>query len=413
MYPSGEQSMTAIIIFCLAYLGIALGKIPGLVIDRVGVALLGAIAMVIFGVVTPEMAVQSIDLPTILLLYSLMIISAQLRLGGFYTWVAMKIVPYYTHPRLFLLATMLVSALLSAMLANDIVCFAFTPVLALSLVEAGLNPIPFLMGLAISSNIGSAATIIGNPQNMLIGQTGQLNFAQFFFWCSPPSFLALGAAYFIILLIYRQQISVVNEKKSMAHMSPGQPFDKWQTTKGIVAIIVLVLLFFYSIPREFSAIGIAGVLLCSRKMKTRDIMGLVDWHLITLFCALFVIIHGVARAGFLDIVMNQLSFMGMDLHNLPVLTGMSVILSNFFSNVPAVMVLIRFIDPLVQTQWYTLAVSSTFAGNLFLLGSIANLIVVEQASHYDIKISFWQHAVVGIPVTLSSLMVLLGWLWVG
>jgi Na+/H+ antiporter NhaD/arsenite permease-like protein len=172
--------MLATTIFCLAYFGIALGKIPGLIVDRVGVALFGAIAMVVFGVVTIESAVGSINLPTILLLYSLMIISAQLRLGGFYTWIALKIVPYYTHPRLFLLITMFVSALLSALLANDIVCFAFTPILALSLIEAGLNPLPFLIGLAVSSNIGSAATIIGNPQNMLIGQTGHLGFANFF-----------------------------------------------------------------------------------------------------------------------------------------------------------------------------------------------------------------------------------------
>ncbi len=402
--------MLAVTIFCLAYLGIALGKIPGLVIDRVGVALLGAIGMVIFGVVTPENAVKSIDLPTILLLYSLMIISAQLRLGGFYTWIALKIVPFYTHPRLFLLITMLVSALLSAVLANDIVCFAFTPVLALSLVEAGLNPLPFLIGLAVSSNIGSAATIIGNPQNMLIGQIGHLDFAKFFFWCSPPSLLALFTSYLIILWIYRKKIKAQKKKIYIEREQPRQPFDKWQTSKGIFAIFILIPLFFSSIPREFSAIGIAGVLLCSRKMKTRDIMGLVDWHLITLFCALFVIIHGVSQGNYLEMVMNRLSNMGMDLHNLPVLSGISVILSNFFSNVPATMLLIRFLDPLKQAQWFTLAVSSTFAGNLFLLGSIANLIVVEQASNFDIKITFSQHAAVGIPVTLASLLILLFWL---
>jgi len=404
--------MLAVTIFCLAYFGIALGKIPGLAIDRVGVALLGAIGMVVFGVVTPESAVKSIDLPTILLLYSLMIISAQLRLGGFYTWVAQKIVPFYIHPRLFLLVTMLVSALLSAILANDIVCFAFAPVLALSLIEAKLNPLPFLIGLAVSSNIGSAATIIGNPQNMLIGQTGHLDFAKFFFWCSPPSLLALFASYLIILWIYRQKIYGQEKKMYFEGKHPRQPFNKWQTSKGIFAILILITLFFSSIPREFSAIGIAGVLLCSRKMKTRDIIGLVDWHLITLFCALFVIIHGVSQSDYLGIVMNRLSNMGMDLHNLSVLTGTSVIFSNFFSNVPATMLLIRFLDPLDHAQWYTLAASSTFAGNLFLLGSIANLIVVEQASNYDIKITFSQHATVGIPVTLASLIILVGWLYI-
>ncbi len=402
--------MLAITIFCLAYFGIALGKIPGLAIDRVGVALLGAIAMVVFGVVTTEDAVKSIDLPTILLLYSLMIISAQLRLGGFYTWIALKIVPYYSHPRLFLLITMLVSALLSAILANDIVCFAFTPVLALSLLEAGLNPLPFLIGLAVSSNIGSAATIIGNPQNMLIGQTGHLDFAKFFFWCSPPSLLALFTSYLIIWWIYRHGFYHRERKRPIEREQSKQPFNQWQSLKGMIAILILTALFFTSIPREFSAIGIAGVLLCSRKMKTRDIMGLVDWRLITLFCALFIIIRGVSRGDYLNILMNQVSTMGINPHNLPVLTGISALLSNLFSNVPATMLLIGFLNPLEHAQWYTLAVSSTFAGNLFLLGSIANLIVVEQAANCHVKISFRQHAAVGIPVTLTSLLILLCWL---
>jgi Na+/H+ antiporter NhaD/arsenite permease-like protein len=402
--------MIAAAIFSLAYLGIALGKIPGLIIDRVGVALLGAIGMVVFGIVSPESAVRAIDLPTILLLYSLMIISAQLRLGGFYTWMALKIVPFYTHPRLFLLLTMLLSALLSAILANDIVCFAFTPVLALSLIEGKLNPLPFLIALAVSSNIGSAATIIGNPQNMLIGQTGHLDFARFFSWCSPPALLALFAGYLIILWIYRHRIYDQGQKTYAQRRQPRQPFNKWQTSKGIFAVGILILLFFSPIPREISAIGIAGILLCSRKMKTRDIIGLVDWHLITLFCALFVIIHGVSQTDYPDLIMNRLAHMGMDLRNLPVLTGVSGIFSNFFSNVPATMLLIPFLDPLEPVQWYTLSLSSTFAGNLFLLGSIANLIVVEQASNFDIKITFSQHAAVGIPVTLVSFLILLAWL---
>lgn len=402
--------MLAITIFCLAYFGIALGKIPGLAIDRVGVALLGAIGMVVLGVVTPENAIRSIDLPTILLLYSLMIISAQLRLGGFYTWVALKIVPFYTQPRLFLLITMLVSALLSAILANDIVCFALAPILALSLIEAGLNPLPFLIGLAVSSNIGSAATIIGNPQNMLIGQTGHLDFAKFLIWCGPPSFVALFAAYAIILWIYRKKIYDPEKKPVAKHEGPDHPLNLWQTAKGILAILTLMVLFFSSIPREYSSIGIVAVLLCSRKIKTRSIMGLVDWHLITLFCALFVIIHGVSQTDYPNLIVNRLFAIGIDLHSLPVLAGISAIMSNLFSNVPASMLLIHFLDPLKHTQWYTLAVSSTFAGNLFLLGSIANLIVVEQASSCDIKIPFSQHAAVGIPVTLASFLILFFWL---
>ncbi|TFG96546.1 MAG: anion transporter [Calditrichales bacterium] len=402
--------MVAVTIFCLAYLGIAVGKIPGLRIDRVGLALLGAIAMVVFGVLSPENAVRSIDLPTILLLYSLMIVSAQLRLGGFYTWIAMRIIPFYTYPRRFLMVTMVASAALSAILANDIVCLAFTPVLAQSLLRVKLNPLPFLLGLAISSNIGSAATIIGNPQNMLIGQTGHLDFAYFFFWCAPPTIAALLAAYLLIVFIFRNRFTSVGQAPLIDSPHAEPVLNRWQSLKGIIAILILITLFFTPIPREISAIAIAGLLLCSREMRSKDIIGLVDWHLITLFCALFVINDGIAQSGFLQIIMTQFSRVGINLQDLSILSGVSVIASNLFSNVPATMLLIGFIDPLIPAQWYTLAVSSTFAGNLFLLGSIANLIVIEQAATYNIKISFSEHARIGIPVTIVSLVILLSWL---
>jgi len=400
----------SVILFIITYAGIALGKIPGFVVDRVGIALLGAIGMVAFGVVTTEEAVRSIDLPTILLLYSLMIVSAQLRLGGFYTWFASKILSLLDRPKLFLLVSMLTSAFLSAILANDIVCFAFTPVLALALIQTGLNPVPFLIGLAVSSNIGSAATIIGNPQNMLIGQVGQLEFNKFLLWCSPPSVIALVGSYLIIVCIYRNSLYTDTPKRDFEGKKLWPPFDGWQTAKGIMAVCILVPLFFSSIPREVSAIVISGVLLCSRKLKTRDILGLVDWHLITLFCALFVVIHGLSHGDYLNIVVRKLTQAGVDLHNLPMLTGISAVLSNLFSNVPATMLLVRFLDPQTPVAWYTLAAATTFAGNLFLLGSIANLIVIEQALSFGVIITFRQHAVVGIPVTLMSLAILVLWI---
>ena len=405
--------MTAIFIFSISYLGIALGRVPGLSIDRVGIALLGAIAMITFGIVSPKSAINAIDWSTILLLYALMIVSAQLRLGGFYAWLTDKIIVFLVRPKSFLLILMVLSGALSAVLANDIICFAFTPVLAASLLQARLNPLPYLIGLAVSSNIGSAATIIGNPQNMLIGQLGQLDFGNFIFWCAPPSLLSLFSSYFIILRFYKNRLYLEdNTGLSVTPPLSPQAFNPWQTSKGIIAIIVLVALFFTRIPRDITAIGIAGILLCSRKMRTRDILGLVDWHLITLFLALFVIIHGISQEGVFNRIGDILNTFGVDLHHLFILTGASAVLSNIVSNVPASILLVGFLDPQSHSQWYTLAVSSTFAGNLFLLGSIANLIVVEQAASFGIKISFREHAVVGIPVTLTSLFILMGWIMV-
>ncbi|MFZ5572977.1 MAG: anion transporter [Thermodesulfobacteriota bacterium] len=403
--------MLAGTIFFLTYVGVALGRIPGLTIDRTGIALLGAIGMIVSGVVPVETAVQSIDVPTILLLYALMVISAQLRLGGFYTWTALRMTTFLRKPRLFLLYSMLISALLSAFLANDIICLAFTPVIATVLLNVGLNPLPFLLGLAVSSNIGSAATIIGNPQNMLIGQVGQLHFSDFLSWCGPPSLLALGAAYLLIAISYRGHFVTTPTAEQLEGKSQWPAFNAWQSFKGLSAIILLIFLFFTPIQRELSAIGLAGILLCSRKMKSRHMLELIDWHLITLFCALFIVNQGLAMANIPERLMTDLAGQGLNMHHPAMLTGLSALLSNIVSNVPAVMLLIQFLDPGNPLEWYVLAVSSTFAGNLFVIGSIANLIVIEQARNFGIEIGFQKHLVVGVPVTLMSLAILIAWIY--
>lgn len=402
--------MLALAIFSLTYLGVAIGRIPGLMLDRTGIALLGAIAMVAGGVLSLEGAIAGIDFSTIVLLYALMILSAQLRLGGFYTRTATRIAVLLGRPRLFLLALMLASGLLSSVLANDIVCLAFTPVLAASLLRGGVNPLPFLIGLAVSSNIGSAATVIGNPQNMLIGQVGRLDFGGFLAWSAPPSFLSLMGSYSIICLVYHKGFA---RRKPVSVPGPQEEwpeFNSWQSAKGLIATMILIGLFFTSIPREVSAIAVAGALLCSRKMKSRSIIGLVDWHLIILFCALFVVMKGISEENIPALIIEGLSDMGIEIRSLMALTGISAIASNLVSNVPATMLLIRFLDPGNPVEWYTLALSSTFSGNLIVIGSIANLIVIEQAREFGVEITFKDHARAGIPVTIFTLLVLIGWI---
>ena len=394
----------AVTVFIVSYVGIAIGTIPGLAIDRTGIALLGAIAMIASGVLTTREAINSMDFSTILLLYSLMVISSQFRLGGFYTHIALKITRMMNNPRRFLFTLMAASTFLSAILTNDVICLAFTPVLAVSLLRVGYNPLPFLIGLAVSSNIGSAVTIIGNPQNMLIGQIGKLDFGHFFIWCLPPSILSLLGAFVIITLLYHKKFHG-EPSPDVLPQNVWPEFNRHQSTKGVIAVFVLVALFFTSIPREISAIVIAGVLLCSRSMTTRMILDLVDWHLITLFCALFILIQGIQSADIFTSLMNIMNDFGITVHEPYTLTGISVILSNLVSNVPATMLLTRFLEQSNHLQWYVLALSSTFAGNLIIIGSIANLITFEQAKQYGIKIGFVEHARVGIPITLFSLIV--------
>ncbi|MCU0539885.1 MAG: SLC13 family permease, partial [Desulfobacterales bacterium] len=343
-------------IFLLTYLGVALGHIPGLKLDRTGIALLGAIAMIVAGTVTFPQAAGLVDLPTIILLYALMVISAQLRLGGFYTYTAFRISHLLVRPRFFLLVSMATSAVLSAVLANDIVCLAFTPVLILSLHASRLNPVPYLLGLAVSSNIGSAATIIGNPQNMLIGQVGRLDFGHFIAWCGPPSLAALAGSYLLLCGLFRNEFGRREAAPDPMPILEALPrFDRWQSLKGLGGVGLLLVLFFTPIPRELSAIAVAGVLLCSRRMKSREILQLVDWHLITLFCALFVIVGSLETAGAPSAALTHLRRAGIDLHELFTLSGVSVLLSNLVSNVPAVMLLLGSLDPSLPEQWYALA----------------------------------------------------------
>lgn len=407
--PEQWIGLVATGIFLSTYAGIAIGCVPGLALDRTGIALLGAIAMVASGALSMPQALHAIDAPTLLLLYALMVVSAQFRVGGFYTWTVIRISRFITRAKLFLLIVMVVTAVMSAILVNDVICLAFTPVLAVALLQAGLNPVPFLIGMAMASNIGSAATIIGNPQNMLIGQMGRLAFGPFLAWCSVPSLIALALAYGFIIRRYRGRFQGVPAASAGAASWPQ--FNRRQSIKGLLATGALIILFFTQIPRELTALSIAGLLLCSRQMRTREMLEQVDWHLLTLFCGLFIVIGGFMLTGLPAALVTNLKGWGIDMHNLYVLTGLSALLSNVVSNVPATMLIVQFLNPARATEWYVLALASTYAGNLITIGSIANLITIEQARQYGVTIGFKEHARIGIPVTIASLLVAILWIW--
>lgn len=396
------------LIFFITYAGVALGGIPRLAIDRTGIALLGAIAMVVFGVIAPGQALGSISLGTLLLLYGLMIVSAQLRLGGFYTWLAVRIAAMAGNPGRFLFVLMITSGLLASVLANDIICLAFTPVLAVALRRRGMNPVPFLLGLAMATNLGSAATIIGNPQSMLIGQTAGLPFRDFLFWCGPPSLACLLLTYAILRLVYRKRF--FNAVPEPLKEKKWPDFNRWQTAKGLAAAVAVVALLFSGLPREWSVITVAGILLLSRKMHTRSILGLVDWHLITLFCGLFVVVAGFNSTGIPQSFLGFLESRGVSLSNPFALSISAVALSNIVSNVPATVLLSPHMPQGGSVPWYILSLATTYAGNLLTIGSMANLIVIEQARQSGVRITFMEYARSGVLVTAMNMAVLFGWI---
>ncbi|HPS79710.1 MAG TPA: SLC13 family permease [Thermoanaerobaculaceae bacterium] len=393
--------------FAFVYVGMILGEIPGLALDRTGVALLGALFLLGTEQVTPAGAWKSIDVPTIGLLFGLMVVSAQFRLGGFYAEVTRRVVAVEVAPRTLLALVIGVSGLLSAILANDIVCLAVTPLLVEGCARKELNPKPFLLGLACAANVGSAATLIGNPQNMLIGQRLSLSFAGYLLDGGVPAALGLAATWWIIIALTRDRWHAVTAIPGVAHVE----FDRWQTQKGLLVLgLVMAGFLFAPIPREVLALSAAAVLLTSRKMASRDLLGLVDWHLLVLFGGLFIVNFAAADRGLLTQASGWLRGAGVNPQAPALLFIVTVILSNLVSNVPAVMLLLpQATHPLAGP---VLALSSTLAGNLLVVGSIANLIVLDQAGRLGVTVTWREHARVGVPVTLATLAIAAMWLLV-
>lgn len=401
-------------VFATVYLGMFLGGLPRLKLDRSGVALLGAIAVIALTGESVEDAARTIDLPTIVLLFAFMVVAAQLRLGGFYAAVARWVGGKPLSPGGLLAALIAAAAALSAVFSNDIICLAMTPVVVQLCMRRGHNPVPYLLGLACASNIGSAATLIGNPQNMLIGSVLQLDFAAYVRHALPPVVISLGVLWLWLVKgpggALTAPTAMLTAANAQHAIDDEPPFDRFQTIKGLlVSGALLVIFLFTDWPREVAALVGAGVLLLSRRLHSADVMGYVDWPLLLLFMGLFVVNYALEKTGLAGETVAWLATHGVHLRDPGALLVVGVALSNLVSNAPAVMLLLPHLEPGGQAGM-ALALITTFAGNLLLVGSIANLIVVDLARKSGVSIDWKQHAVVGVPVSLLTLAIV--WLWV-
>ena len=400
------MNLTVLLIFLFVYLGMILGRLPGLALDRTGIALLGALLLLVSDQLSLAQAWLAVDVPTIALLFGLMVVSSQFRLGGFYSRVTAGLATEDRSPEKLLALLIATCGLLSALLANDIVCLAMAPMLVEGCLRRRLDPRPFLLALACAANVGSAATLIGNPQNMLIGQSLHLSFAGYLADGGLPSLLGLALTWMVIVRAYQGRWSC----EWPVPLVEAPPFDTWQTAKGLLVLLALMAAFlFFPWPRELVALAAAGILLSSRRMASRKILALVDWQLLVLFIGLFVVNHALAASGWLDQGMRILAQSGIDLAHPAWLFALTVPLSNLVSNVPATMLLLPAATHPLSGP--VLALASTLAGNLLIVGSIANIIVVDQAARHGILIGWREHARIGIPVTLSTLAVAALWLW--
>lgn len=411
-------------IFALTYCGLALGKIPGLRIDRAGIAFVGAVLILITGILSLADATssESIDLKTLFLLLGMMIVVGSLRLSGVFQRLTDLAAGSLASPRALLAVTIGLSGVLSAFLINDVVCIALTPLVLHLARRMKVDPMPHLIGLATAANVGSTGTITGNPQNIYIGVHSGISYLRFAARLLPIAFLGLAINYLVVWLVYRHKLAPVQNRDAVTPDSRQSDAESGGRIsrhsrlltlqiKSIVVTLGAVVLFFAGLPLELVALGAAAVVLLER-IKPEKMYREVDWSLLVMFTGLFIVVHAFQ----VHVVegWNVKSWTWLLTRPVDVLSLVTLGLSNLVSNVPAVLLL----EPVVQSvpaatresAWLALAMSSTFAGNLTILGSVANLIVVESARRRGIEIRFREYLKVGVPLTILTTSLGVAWL---
>lgn len=401
------MKLTALIIFLITYTGIIFTRLPKVNLDRPSAAFFGAVMMIVFGVLSFTEAISSIDFNTIGLLLGMMIIITTLELDGFFSLIAKKAIQYSRNPFNLLIVIVFTTGISSAFLVNDAVVLLFTPVIITICNKSKLNPIPYLIAEILSSNVGSAMTITGNPQNMLIGINSNISFTEFLFRLFPISFLGMIGIVFIVRWIYRKDFS--NQSLTLS----GEDDFKYNyaSMKFSVPIFLLVMLLFFigklvnlSIP--VIALFGSSLILIFGKIKPSTVIKSVDWVLLLFFSSLFIVVRAVEKVGLLDLFFSHISFVNEDFMSIGIIHLLSLFFSQIVSNVPFAILML----PLMKTihsdiLWLSLASASTLAGNFTIIGAMANLIVIESAGSFNIEIKFREFFKAGSITTILTFFI--------
>jgi Na+/H+ antiporter NhaD/arsenite permease-like protein len=405
MQELSVDRLIALVAFAGTYLGLALGRLPFFRVDRTGVAIIGGAVVVVSGLLPWDRAVAAVDAHTLVLLFGMMIVAAYLRLSGFFRLVTYAAVRRAHTPVGLLALIILAAGVLSALFVNDVVCLVMAPIVLDLVRRLHLPPVPYLIALATAANVGSVATLTGNPQNMLVGSFSGISYRAFLLREAPVAVVGLALVFAVIWLVYRRRLppalpaEALDERGAVHHAL---------MIKTMAAVAVMLVAFLAGVPIALVAIGAAAYCLLTRRVNPDKVYREIDWGLLVLFTGLFVVIGGLEASGLAGEILGWAGAAG--LYRPSVLTVVTAVLSNLVSNVPAVLlfktVIPTFGEP--TRAWLLLAMASTLAGNLTILGSVANLIVVEQARGAGIQIGFLEYSKVGVPVTVVTLLV--GWL---
>lgn len=389
--------LLTLLIFIFTYVLIAIQNIGKFSFSRPAASTIGVALILSIGIMSFDEAISAIDFHTIVLLFGMMVLTAYLGIAGFFDYLAMRILTISKNSKRLLVILIVSSAFLSALFVNDTICVFMTPVVVRIAMASNLNPIPLLIALATSANIGSAATIIGNPQNMLIGMSSKMSFIEFAKNIAPISAVCLIPNFLLIYLIYRKDFRNFKVTRTETQL------DRKLAYKTLAVFIFVLVLFVLEVyPISISALLGAALIFLIGGIDPRKALAKVDGGLLLFFCNLFIIMHAFER-DYGHYLISTLSF-ERDIASYFFASFVTVVGSNLVSNVPFVMMALP-VAKLDGEFWLILAMASTFAGNLTLIGSVANLIVAETAHRYGITLSFGEYLKVGVPLTFVTVII--------
>lgn len=395
------------VLVTVTLIGVAIGRYPWLKMNRATIALVGATLLVAMGALTLDEAYRAVDWNTILLLFGMMVLNVNLRTSGFFHLVTAHVLERAHTPRRLLALLVVTSGLLSAIFLNDTIVLVFTPLVLDIVLALKRNPLPYLVGLVTAANIGSVATITGNPQNMLVGISSGISYVDFTRSLGPIALLGLGVIWVVIVLVYPREFKA--ERLDTGHLELPPPNYR-RLRKALLATVLMLVALIVGAPIPLAAALAAALLLISRKLEPDKVFQEIDWGLLVFFSSLFVVTGAIEHSGLgerLFALLRPYADGGPG-----PLTAVSVVLSNLVSNVPAVMLFRPIVPDLANPHaaWLTLAMATTLAGNLTLLGSVANLIVAEIAKKQGVHLSFTEYLKAGTPIAILSLLVGIAWL---
>lgn len=402
----GWQAVTATIVV-ITLVGVAIGRWPWLKMNRATIALVGATALIALGVIPLEQAFRAIDWNTIVLLFAMMVLNVNLRIAGFFHWVVSRVVRLARTPRRLLALVIGTSGGLSAIFLNDTIALMMTPLVLEMALALRRNPLPYLVALVTAANVGSVAAITGNPQNMLIGMSSGIPFVAFTAALSPIAIAGFAVIWLVMIVVYRTEFGSATLAQKLPREGEVHPA---LLRKAMIATALMLVVLVAGAPIPLAALTAAALLLISRRLEPERVFEDMDWGLLVFFASLFVVTGAIETSGLGHALFAWLRPWADG--GPAKLTAVSLVLSNLVSNVPAVMLFRPVVPTLAdpQTAWLTLAMATTLAGNLTLLGSVANLIVAEIARRRGVQLSFAEYLKAGAPIAVLTLLIGVGWL---